>query len=775
MANAKVTVEGSSSVGGVVAADLGKANSALREFEKNGQAAGSAAGNTGNSIGSLAGQIQALGAAVAASKLLQLVGDLVQTGAAADRMGTSLNALTGGRADDYIEAIGEASLGTVSDMNAMTFSARALQLGVVDSTSEMAELTQAALVLGRAMGIDAAEAMDKLIIGIGRLSPLRLDDLGLSVKMADVQAEANLLMEQNASLTFEAAQRQAIYNQAMAQANELLEAQGGLQNDAAAELERFNAEIDNGKAAVGEWLVDGLLPWVEGTRMVSDAFAEQSQRVLESADTYEEWRAGMVEAVNTLGPFGELILRLTGGLDLTEEAFQKAKEAVKENKQELVGWGIAAQATGQRWAEYTDLNSTSLEELTAAFETAGAAVQNYLQVLEQQSAMQLELIQQIPQFMDSQQGMVDVFGLGANALSNYNLSATETLRLYQELGLATGELTAAEIAQSQAVQQLTNLWVDSQISGQQYAEALAAIQAGADAATVSQQIMTEAATAASQAYADQAAAIVEAEGSAAQAAAAMQAAQQAYNDTMSAMQETADPATAALADAQTAVDELFAALENAPESVETAFKLEAGDALGQLNDLIGLMNDVSQPVVASIDATAATTAAGPVGDLNAMLEVTAQPYKADIATTAAAAFGDVDGLAGKIDALQDRTITITANVVYNDSGGPGGEGAADADGKAVGGPIKAGTPYLVGEQGPEMILPSSPGYVLTASETSALMGDSGEGSSMVGGGIQIGNMTLVLPGVVNAVDFVPELQRELRNLGLGFAPLGVAA
>lgn len=45
--------------------------------------------------------------------------------------------------------------------------------------------------------------------------------------------------------------------------------------------------------------------------------------------------------------------------------------------------------------------------------------------------------------------------------------------------------------------------------------------------------------------------------------------------------------------------------------------------------------------------------------------------------------------------------------------------------RATGGPITAGQGYLVGERGPELIVPGAPGYVLNADRTKALTGGSG--------------------------------------------------
>ena len=57
----------------------------------------------------------------------------------------------------------------------------------------------------------------------------------------------------------------------------------------------------------------------------------------------------------------------------------------------------------------------------------------------------------------------------------------------------------------------------------------------------------------------------------------------------------------------------------------------------------------------------------------------------------------------------------------------------DVEARASGGPVGAGQPYLVGEQGPEMIVPNQAGYVLNARETAAL----GQAPVVNYGGVEI--------------------------------------
>lgn len=78
---------------------------------------------------------------------------------------------------------------------------------------------------------------------------------------------------------------------------------------------------------------------------------------------------------------------------------------------------------------------------------------------------------------------------------------------------------------------------------------------------------------------------------------------------------------------------------------------------------------------------------------------------------------------------------------------------AEADkleGRAMGGPMQAGKPYMVGELGPELVVPRSSGYVVP---NHALGG--------AGGGVHIG--TLVLNGVQDPAAMYDAIQREARK------------
>lgn len=71
------------------------------------------------------------------------------------------------------------------------------------------------------------------------------------------------------------------------------------------------------------------------------------------------------------------------------------------------------------------------------------------------------------------------------------------------------------------------------------------------------------------------------------------------------------------------------------------------------------------------------------------------------------------------------------------SSGPNSGYVAGMAGRASGGPISAGTPYMVGERGPEMIIPKSSGMVLTNGQTKAALGGSSNESYVVNNNISV--------------------------------------
>jgi tape measure domain-containing protein len=90
------------------------------------------------------------------------------------------------------------------------------------------------------------------------------------------------------------------------------------------------------------------------------------------------------------------------------------------------------------------------------------------------------------------------------------------------------------------------------------------------------------------------------------------------------------------------------------------------------------------------------------------------------------ALGQIAEVQAKLDEAQKRAqITMTVRLAA------GLPAISDLKLKALGGPIRPDGPYMVGEQGPEIIFPDRPGYVATATQSKSILAGANAGSGKV--------------------------------------------
>jgi hypothetical protein len=88
-----------------------------------------------------------------------------------------------------IEVAREKTRGLITDFDLMRQANRAMLFGLEVTPEKFGLLGEAAIKLGRAMGIEAPRAMDDLVLALGRVSPRILDNLGIIVKVGEANRE----------------------------------------------------------------------------------------------------------------------------------------------------------------------------------------------------------------------------------------------------------------------------------------------------------------------------------------------------------------------------------------------------------------------------------------------------------------------------------------------------------------------------------------------------------------------------------------------------------
>ncbi len=352
--------------------------------------------------------------------------------------------------------------------------------------------------------------------------------------------------------------------------------------------------------------------------------------------------------------------------------------------------------------EYTGeqhLMADAAREAAKAAQEHADAVQREAD-MQVQAAQQLGILQNIDAITGAQAGLNSIFDFGAASLKNYDLTAGQTLALYQALGLETGNLTAQQIAQSQTLNELNNLWVSGMIGADQYAASITALQQGVDASKVSLDAQGAAIRALAQQYINE-------------GVPAYQAMAQATQDVGSKAAGT----TLTLEEAKTKISELS-------EVVAKAAEIQPAD----------ISINSNAPVVA--EGVASVTA-----EWATLLLASGTPADVKVKDgTVVAGAEHIATVTDTLAALDGNEATIFVNIVTTGEipsvpGGTTTSGGGKPGGKAGGGPVKKGVPYVTGEEGYELFIPQTDGVIVPHNATKQLLnpsGASGQGGPMGG-------------------------------------------
>jgi hypothetical protein len=172
----------------------------------------------------------------------------------------AFNRATGGEGVQSLSRLRDATRGLISDYELMTGFTKALTLGAVDNAEQFGTLAQTAITLGRAMGIDAAYALESLNTGIARQSRLFLDNIGIVMSVGSANKRyADTIGKTVAQLT-DAEKREAFRTEALRQAAVAVERLGGLTENAGDAANRFWQNLKNLK---DELMIIATSPLVE--------------------------------------------------------------------------------------------------------------------------------------------------------------------------------------------------------------------------------------------------------------------------------------------------------------------------------------------------------------------------------------------------------------------------------------------------------------------------------------------------------------------------------
>lgn len=240
----------------------------------------------------LAGGI-AGGVAVIAKELIGAAGEMAEYGRQSEQVGTAFTRLWGDEAPGAMGKLRDASLGTINDMDLMLAANKASMLGVGGGIDDLTKLMQVAQDRGRAMGLSTTQAFSDIVTGIGRMSPLILDNLGITMDAESTYAAYAAAMGKSADSLTDLEKKQALVNRVTAEAGEtvansvdahaaLLAAKANLRGEIGGLIDDFIAESGAVEALTGK--LNDLRSALEFERNASAAAAEASVGFWDSFD-----------------------------------------------------------------------------------------------------------------------------------------------------------------------------------------------------------------------------------------------------------------------------------------------------------------------------------------------------------------------------------------------------------------------------------------------------------------------------------------------------------
>ena len=204
----------------------------------------------------VAGSITAL---VATSKQLY---EFAQAGSQLERVaeaGSSLARTFGADMDFILKKLRSASMGTIAESDLIGSANKAMMLGLGADADQLSNLLEVALFRAKAMGLSATQAFDDIVRGIGRTSPLILDNLGIVFDAEELYTNyAKSIGRTKDSLT-DAEKKTALLNETLKIGNEMMAEAGGLTRDTATAYEQLASSAKN----AGDSLKKNLGNWFE--------------------------------------------------------------------------------------------------------------------------------------------------------------------------------------------------------------------------------------------------------------------------------------------------------------------------------------------------------------------------------------------------------------------------------------------------------------------------------------------------------------------------------
>lgn len=178
----------------------------------------------------------------------------------------------GESANDLLAAMRRASKGTMDTVSMMKNAARANLFGL--PLEKMAQLMEIAIASAKATGQSVEYMFDSLVLGIGRVSPKIIDNLGIMMDIGIVYRDFAATLGKTAEKLTEAEQKQAILNAVLERGGEIIKKVNSSAMTDAERWQALTAAITDLKTVMGHDFMTVARPFLDWLTNVARTAAE---------------------------------------------------------------------------------------------------------------------------------------------------------------------------------------------------------------------------------------------------------------------------------------------------------------------------------------------------------------------------------------------------------------------------------------------------------------------------------------------------------------------
>ena len=342
-------------------------NKNLGVTEKQAKSFGDTMGGIGKSLSSF-GKTMSM---TVTAPIVALGGFALQSGAELDTLRGSYGRMTktmGINAEEMLAVMKKSSRGTIAENELLLAANKAMSLGVVKNSEDMATIMEIARVKGQTMGLSMTQAFGDLVTGLGRGSAMILDNLGITIKVGEVnEAYAKSIGKVASELTAEEA-KQALVNAVVSQGKTELLAMGDVALTNQEKLAQMTTKLTEMKNEIGTQLLpyavklaEVLAVWIEKFTNLDDGTKKIILVVaglLAALGPLALMISGLITIVTALGtviaflasPIGLIVLAIAG-LIYIGVLLYKNWDTIKWAAQELWKFLTKVWGEGVAWFE----------------------------------------------------------------------------------------------------------------------------------------------------------------------------------------------------------------------------------------------------------------------------------------------------------------------------------------------------------------------------------------------------------------------------------------